>query len=167
MASTQHNLKEAFAGESQANQRYLGFAREAEDAGRPMIARLFRAAAAAETVHAQNHLDAMGAIEETLQNLETARSGEAHEFKEMYPEFLESAREQEHEEGEATFDYAMQVEKIHHALYGEAIETLTGGQDLPERDIYVCRGCGNTVYDEAPEKCPICGAPKAWFMHIE
>ncbi len=167
MGNTEDNLAEAFSGESQANQRYLGFSKEAQQRGRTMIARLFRATAAAETVHAQNHLDAMEAVGETLANLETARAGEAHEFKSMYPDFLRAAREQGHGEGETTFDYAMQVEKIHHALYGKAIEALEGGADLPEQPIYVCRGCGNTVLGEPPEKCPVCGAPRSWFMTIE
>ncbi|MFO8006281.1 MAG: rubrerythrin family protein [Candidatus Brocadiia bacterium] len=167
MADAQQNLKDAFAGESQANQRYLAYAKKARDEGHPMVARLFRAAAAAETVHAQNHMDAMGAVHGTLENLQDAQAGEAHEFRSMYPEFIEGAQQEGREDAEETFDYAMQVEQIHHELYAQAIQALEGGADLPERDMYVCRGCGNTVYDEPPEKCPICGAPKSWFMHIE
>ncbi len=167
MAETQQNLSDAFSGESQANQRYLAFARKAEAEGYRMIARLFRAAAAAETVHAQNHLDAAEAVGDTMDNLETAREGEAHEFQKMYPEFLAGAREEAHQDAEETFDYALQVEQIHHGLYQEAISSLQDGSDLPERDAFVCRGCGNTVYGEPPEKCPICGSPKSWFMHIE
>lgn len=167
MEKSEENLKEAFAGESQANQRYLGFAKKAQKDGFTMIARLFRAAGAAETVHAQNHLDAMGAVRDTLANLSAAQAGEAEEFKSMYPEFLEVARQEGNTDAERTFDYAMQVEKIHHDLYGKAIGALEKGEDLPERKMFVCRGCGNTVEDEAPEKCPICGAPKSWFMLIE
>jgi rubrerythrin len=167
MGDTQENLKDAFAGESQANQRYLGFAKKAEDEGHPMVARLFRGAAAAETVHAQNHLEVMGGVGETLENLQEAQSGEAEEFKSMYPDFISSAREEGHGDGEETFDLAMQVEKTHHKLYGAAIEALKEGKDLEEQDLFVCRGCGNTVLGEAPEECPICGAPKSWFMKIE
>lgn len=167
MAKSQQNLEAAFAGESQANQRYLGFAKKAQEVGLTMIARLFRAAAAAETVHAQNHLDAMGAVRDTLSNLKTAQAGEAEEFRSMYPEFLNVARQEGNQDAEMTFDFAMQVEKIHHDLYGKAMASLEKGKDLPERKMFVCRGCGNTVEDEAPEKCPICGSPKSWFMLIE
>ncbi len=167
MGDTQQNLKAAFAGESQANQRYLGFARKAGEEGHPMVARLFRGAAAAETVHAQNHLDVSDEVGDTLGNLKAARAGEAEEFKSMYPEFVDTAREEGHGEGEETFDLAMQVEKIHHELYGRAIEALEQGEELAEEPVFVCRGCGNTVLREAPEQCPICGAPKSWFMNIE
>ncbi len=167
MADSQKNLEEAFAGESQANQRYLAFAKKAEEEGHKMIARLFRAAAAAETVHAQNHIDAMSGVKDTGANLQEAMAGEAEEFRSMYPEFLEVAREQENEEAETTFDYAMQVEQIHHQLYSKAAEALEDGSDLPEIEMYVCRCCGNTVEGEPPRMCPICGAPRSHFMHIE
>jgi rubrerythrin len=161
------NLKAAFAGESQANQRYHGFARKAEDDGLNMVARLFRAAAAAETVHAQNHLDVMGSVGETTDNIKAAMAGEAEEFKSMYPDFIEAAEAEGNEEAAETFDLAMQVEEIHHDLYGKALEAVEAGRDLPERRMFVCRGCGNTVEDEAPDECPICGAPRSWFMSIE
>lgn len=167
MPETEENLEAAFAGESQANQRYLGFAKKAQEDGRKMIARLFRAAAAAETVHAQNHLRAMAGVGDTLQNLEAAAAGEAEEFESMYPAFLDAARQEGHKAAEKTFDHALQVEKIHHSLYSKAIETLEGSKDLPYRNVFVCRGCGNTVEDDVPAKCPICGAPKSWFMWIE
>jgi len=167
MADSQENLEAAFAGESQANQRYHAFAKKADDEGYSAIARLFRAAAAAETVHAQNHIDAMGAVEDTMANLKTAMASEAEEFESMYPEFIEVAQQEGNEDAETTFDYAMQVEQIHYELYSKAAEALEGGSDLPETDMYVCRGCGNTVEGEPPEKCPICGAPRSWFMLIE
>ncbi len=167
MAATDENLKQAFAGESQANQRYHAFARRAEEDGHKMIARLFRAAAAAETVHAQNHIDAMGAVGETAQNVKAAMAGEAEEFKSMYPAFIVTADDEQRDEARESFDLAMQVEQIHHDLYGKALESLEAGKDLPYRSIFVCRGCGNTVEDAAPEKCPICGAPGSWFMFIE
>ncbi len=167
MSKTSDDLKEAFAGESQANQKYLAFAKKADAEGLPAIARLFRAAAAAETIHAQNHAGVMGIIGATSDNLEAAAAGEAAEFREMYPGFIKQAEQEGNDKARTTFDYANQVEQIHYDLYSKAIETLGKGQDLPETKMFVCRGCGNTVEGEAPEKCPICGAPKSWFMHIE
>lgn len=166
MAETQGNLEEAFAGESQANQRYLAFAKQAEADGLPMIARLFRAAAAAESVHAGNHLNAMEGVGETMDNLQAARAGEHEEVESMYPPMVEQARQQEEEDAAESFDFALQVEKIHHELYNKAIQRLQGGKDLPERLIFVCRNCGNTVEKAPPEECPICGAPHHWFMLI-
>ena len=167
MAETPENLKEAFAGESQANQRYLAFAKEAETEGYPQIARLFRAAAAAETVHAHNHLRQMDGIGDTAENLEAAIAGEAGEFKSMYPAFIQEARAEGNKGAERTFDLALQVERIHHELYSSAAQKLKEGQDFPYANFFVCRGCGNTVVDEVPDKCPICGAPKSWFMWIQ
>lgn len=167
MGKTGDNLKEAFAGESQANQRYHGFARKAEDEGFTMVARLFRAAAAAETVHAQNHLLAMEGVGGTPDNVKEAMAGEAEEFKSMYPDFLQTAKEEGHKGAQRTFGQAMQVEKIHHDLYSKALESLEAGSDLPYKNIFVCRRCGNTVEDVAPEVCPICGAPKSWFMWVQ
>lgn len=167
MAETDKNLKEAFAGESQANQKYLAFARKAEEEGHPQAARLFRAAAAAETVHAQNHAEAMKLVGTTLENLKQAAEGEAEEFRSMYPAFIEAARREGQEDAEETFDYASQVEEIHHRLYSAAISALQKEEEMPEKELFVCRGCGNTVEDEAPERCPVCGAPRSWFMIIE
>jgi rubrerythrin len=167
MAGTQDNLKAAFAGESQANQRYHGSAKKADTDGRKMVAKIFRAAAAAETVHAQNHLLAMSGVGETIDNVKSAIDGEAYEFKKMYPDFLAAAKKEGEEQAERSFDLAMKVEKIHHELYSKALKALQAGKDLPYKNIFVCRGCGNTVEDQAPEECPICGAPKSWFMWIE
>jgi len=167
MGVTQEDLQEAFAGESQANRTYLAFAQKAEEDGYGQVARLFRAAAASETVHALNHLQVMGGIDDTLDNLKEAAEGEAAEFKEMYPEFIERAREGGNEEARDSFEYASKVEEIHHSLYEKAIEAVQQGQDLPETEMFVCQGCGNTVEGEAPESCPICGAPKSMFEKIE
>jgi rubrerythrin len=167
MAKTQGNLQTAFAGESQANQRYHGFAKQAEAEGFKMVAKLFRAAAAAETVHAQNHLDTMGAVQGTADNVKAAMAGEAEEFKSMYPAFLATAKDERNEDAARTFNLALQVERIHHSLYEKALKGLAGGRDLPYRNMFVCRGCGNTVEDQVPEECPICGAPKSWFMWID
>ena len=167
MGQTDENLQEAFAGESQANRKYLAFAEKADKEGLPMAARLFRAAAAAETVHALNHAKVMGIVGSTLENLKDAAKGEGAEFREMYPGFIEQARKEGNKGAERTFHYANQVEQIHHNFFSQATETVQKGEDLPEKKMFVCRGCGNTVEDEAPEKCPICGAPKSWFMDIE
>jgi len=165
--STLDNLKEAFAGESQANRKYLAFGKKAEKDGFKQIAKLFRAAAAAETVHAHAHLAAMGGIKSTQENLISAAEGESHEFKNMYPPFLKEAKENGDTAAELSFKFALAVEEIHHRLYTEAIEAIQGGKDLPDKKIYVCGVCGNTVYDHAPDKCPVCGAPQSKFTEIE
>ncbi len=168
MSDTQQNLAAAFAGESQANQKYLAFAKKAQADGFPMIARLFRAAAAAESVHAGNHFGVMDGVGETLANLNAARAGENEEVESMYPGFIDQARDEGKQDAEETFDYAFQVEKIHRDFYGEAITRLEEkGKDLRPTLMFVCRGCGNTVKGQPPEECPICGAPQHWFMFIE
>ncbi|MFH2012597.1 MAG: rubrerythrin family protein [Pseudomonadota bacterium] len=165
--ATKDNLKEAFAGESQANRRYLAFAKKADADGFPHIAKLFRAAAAAETVHAHAHLRAMRGIDTTEKNLIKAVEGESHEFKSMYPQFLEEAQKENDKSAEISFRFALAVEEIHHQLYKEALKSVQAGKDLPKKKIYVCGVCGNTVYDEAPEKCPVCNAPKSKFKEID
>jgi len=164
--ATSDNLKEAFAGESQANRKYLAFAKKAEEDGYPQVARLFRAAAQAETVHAHAHLRVMGGIRDTAANLREAIDGEGHEFKEMYPEFLSEAESEGMKSAVTSFKYALAVEEIHHGLYGEAMEAVKAGKDLPETKIWVCPVCGNTVKDAPPEKCPICGVPGDRFLEV-
>ena len=163
MGNTQENLQEAFAGESQANRRYLFFADKAETEGHPEVARLFRATAEAETVHARNHLEVMGGIGATKDNLGAAISGEHYEFTKMYPDFIEQAKAEGNEGAEISFTYANKVEKIHHGLYQKALEALNSAQKLKDEPYFVCQGCGYTVGSEAPEKCPICGAPRSKF----
>jgi rubrerythrin len=164
--ATRDDLKAAFAGESQANRTYLAFARKAEQDGYSQIAKLFRAAAAAETVHAHAHLRVLGDVKSTAENLQAAADGEAHEFRHMYPGFLSEAEKEKNNAAAISFRNAMAVEEIHHALYGEALATLNAGSDLPEDAILVCGVCGNTVAGEAPDRCPVCGAPKAKFSEI-
>ncbi len=164
--TTQDNLGAAFAGESQANRKYLAFAKQAEADGYPQIARLFRAAAAAETVHALKHLAAMGGIKSTAENLQAAVDGEGYEFREMYPPFLQEAKDEGAIPAEFSFKYALAVEEIHHALYEEAIEAVKANKDLPDRKVYVCGVCGNTVYDNAPEICPVCNTRNR-FTEVE
>jgi len=167
MSKTQQNLEEAFAGESQASRRYLFFAEEAEKEGHPQIARLFRAAVAAETVHAGNHLRAMGGIGGTKDNLKEAISGENYEFTQMYPAFIEQARAEANKKAEITFDYANKVERVHHGLYQKALEALEARQEPKTEPYFVCPVCGYTAAGEAPEKCPVCGAPRNKFMKVE
>ncbi len=167
MSKTAENLQTAFAGESQANRTYLAFAKKADADGLPMVARLFRAAAAAETVHALNHAREMGIVGSTEKNLKAAAAGEADEFKKMYPPFIQQAEVDGNPGAKRSFDYANQVEQIHHGLYTRAIETVQKGEDLAEAKMFVCPVCGNTFVGEAPERCPICGTPASKFIHIE
>ncbi|MHC4622339.1 MAG: rubrerythrin family protein [Planctomycetota bacterium] len=164
--ATADDLKQAFAGESQANRKYLAFARKAEAEGYPMVAKVFRAAAEAETVHAHAHLRAMGGIRSTQENLQEAIKGESFEFKQMYPGYIEQAAEEQAKAALASFQNAMAVEQVHHSLYLEASKAVQAGSDLKEAKVFVCSVCGNTVLDEAPEKCPICGASKDKFHEV-
>ena len=167
MSQTDDNLKEAFAGESQANRKYLAFSKRADKDKLPQVARLFRAAAEAETVHALNHLRVAGGVKSTLENLKDAAAGEAFEFQKMYPGFITQADADGNKAAKESFDVANQVEEIHHKLYNRAVEAVKAGKDLPAAEMWVCGGCGNTVEGAPPEKCPICGAPKKMFKKIE
>ncbi len=164
--ATKDDLQTAFAGESRANRMYTAFAKKAGEQGLAQVAKLFRAAAEAETVHALAHFRAMGGIKDTAENLKTAVEGEKEEFKKMYPEFLARAREEDNKPAELSFKYALAVEKIHHGLYSKALEAVQSGNDLEETAIYVCTVCGNTVEGAAPEKCPVCGVPRKKFIHV-
>ena len=167
MSNTLENLQAAFAGESQANRRYLFSADRAEKEGHPQIARLFRAAAEAETVHARNHLEVMGGIKSTRDNLGAAIEGEHYEFTQMYSSFIKQAKAESNDKARFSFDVANKVEKVHHGLYQKALEALDGGEKLKDESYFVCQVCGNTVAGEAPEKCPICGAPRKMFRRVE
>lgn len=167
MANTRDNLNAAFAGESQANRRYCFFAEKAEAEDHPDIARLFRAAAESETVHARNHLRTLGNIKSTRDNLEVAVSGELHEFTKMYPEFIEQAKVENNSGAQMSFDWANKVEKIHHGLYRRALEALDKVQRFKDEPYFVCQGCGYIVGGEAPDKCPVCGAPRSAFKQVD
>jgi len=164
MSKTEQNLREAFAGESQANRRYLAFAKQAEKEGYPQAAKLFRAAAEAETVHAHTHLRTMGGIKSTAENLKEAIAGETHEFKKMYPAMIDQAKAEGNKAAERTFSYANDVEKVHAQLYQKALDNL-GKQ--PEVDYYVCSVCGYTCESEAPDRCPVCNAVKKAFFKVD
>ena len=164
--STNDNLQAAFAGESQANRKYLAFAKKAEADGYPQVAKLFRAAADAETIHAHAHLRVLGGIKDTVANLKEAIAGEAYEFKTMYPEFLAEAEKEDQKPATISFKNALAVEEIHHNLYSEALKAVESGSDLSAQQIYVCPVCGNTVYGSAPDKCPICNIPGEKFVEV-
>lgn len=167
MTESLDKLMAAFAGESQANRRYLAFAKKAEEEGLPQIAKLFRAAAEAETVHALNHLRIAGKIGMTISNLDEAINGETYEFRQMYPEFITIAQKEKNKQAEWSFTVANQVEEIHAGLYMKAQDTLKAKKPTPSVDYYVCKVCGNTVERDAPDKCLICGAPKAQFLRVQ
>ena len=164
--STMDNLQEAFAGESQANRMYLAFAKQAEADGLHQVARLFRATAEAETIHAHAHFRVMGKIKHTAENLEAAIAGEAHEFETMYPAFLAEAQAEGVKPAEFSFKNALAVEEIHHGLYSKALDAVKSGGDLPAVTIHVCPVCGNTVEGDVPETCQICNVPGSKFLTI-
>jgi rubrerythrin len=161
--STNEDLQNAFAGESQANRKYLAFAKKAEDEGYGQVAKLFRAAAEAETVHAHNHLRVMGGIKSTKENIEEAIEGETHEYTKMYPEMILQARKEENKKAINSFDIANKVESIHASLYRKALDNLGNNEPV---DYYVCQICGNTVENSVPDKCHVCGAPASKFTKI-
>jgi rubrerythrin len=167
MSKTDDNLQAAFAGESQANRKYLAFAKAAEQEGFGQVARLFRAAAEAETVHAHNHLKSMGGIGKTADNLKAAIDGETFEFKSMYPKFITQAEKDKNGKAGMSFRYANKVEGIHAGLYQKAADGVAKGQDLPQAAIWVCQTCGNTVEGEPPASCPVCGSSKDRFKRID
>jgi len=166
MASTEDNLKAAFAGESQANRKYLAYAKKADEEGLPQVAKLFRAAAEAETVHALAHFKALGAVKATVENLDDAIAGESYENTEMYPPFIEQAEKDGHKDALRSFKYANEVEKVHEKLYRGAKAAVTSGKDLPPRKLYLCPICGNVEEDEPPATCPVCGVSGKMFKEI-
>ena len=160
MSKTEKNLADAFAGESQANRRYLAFAQRAEDEFMHGVAKLFRAVAKAETVHAIKHLRVAGGVKDTAENLKEALAGETHEFKTMYPQMIADAQAEAQKSAEISFQYANDVEKGHAALYKKALENPG---KYPMKDYYICKICGHTAEDAAPDTCPVCGANKKAF----
>ncbi|HEC37788.1 MAG TPA: rubrerythrin family protein [bacterium] len=167
MTKSEENLKAAFAGESQANRKYLAFAEKADKEGFSQVAKIFRAAAEAETVHALNHFRALKGIKSTKENIQAAVEGEHYEFTKMYPEFLKDAKAEGDKNAERTFNYANEVEKVHHKLYKSALEAVENGKDLEKREVHICPVCGYTHEGPLPEKCPVCGAVKKVFQKID
>jgi len=164
MSKTDQNLANAFAGESQANRKYLAFAEKADKEGMKQVAKIFRAAAAAETVHAHNHLRAMKGIGSTAENIAAAVGGETFEVESMYPPMIEAAKSEDAKAALKSFEYALAVEKVHAELFKKAQAEL---EKMAEQDVYVCKVCGHTVEGEPPDKCPVCGSGKAAFEKID
>ena len=163
---TEEFLKAAFSGESQAHMKYLIFAEKAEEEGLKNIARLFRAIAYAEYVHARNHLKELGMVGVTKDNLQAAIEGETYEVQEMYPVYNNTAKMQGEKGAERSTKYALEAEKIHAALYSKAKQTVIEGKDIEIRKIYICPKCGYTVEGEPPERCPVCGLPREKFKEF-
>ena len=165
MATTQENLKEAFAGESQANQKYRAFAKKAAREGFPNIAKLFSTTAEAERIHAEGHLGALDGIGATLENLKQAIAGETYEYKEMYPPMLEQALKENHK-AQRMFKYAVAAEEVHAQLYKKALEAVEQGKDLEETEFYLCPVCGHIEFGKPQEDCPICGTLASKYVQI-
>ena len=165
MPTTIDNLKDAFAGESQANQKYRAFAKKAEQDGFPNVARLFRTAAEAERIHAEGHLKSLEGIGSTADNLQTAISGETHEYKEMYPPMLDQAKIDDHK-AKRMFGYALEAEAVHAKLYALALEAVKQGKDLTEVEFYLCPVCGNIEIGKPTEPCRICGTKAEKFVLV-
>ena len=162
--ATQENLMTAFAGESQANRKYLAFAKKAEGEGKPGLAQLFRVAAEGETVHAFGHFEVAGGASDSIENLKKAIEGETYEFTEMYPKFLEEAKSEGNTKATTSFYRANEIEKEHEKLFQEALEK---NGDIPTQEYYVCSVCGHIEIGTAPENCPVCGVPKENFKKVE
>jgi rubrerythrin len=165
MSQTEQNLQEAFAGESQANRKYLAFAKKADQEGYPQVANLFRAVAEAETVHAHAHLRVLKGIKSTAENLKEAIAGESHEFKSMYPAMIDAAQSEGDKAAERSFTYANEVEKIHADLYQKALDSLDNPKAV--ECYYVCAVCGYTCENEPPETCPVCSANIKAFSRVD
>jgi rubrerythrin len=165
MTTTLDNLKDAFAGESQASQKYRAYAKKAERDGFPNVARLFRTAAEAERIHAEGHLAAMEKIGSTAENLEAAINGETYEYKEMYPPMLEQAIADEHK-AKRMFGYALDAEAVHAKLYARALEAVKEGRDLAGVDFYLCPVCGYIEFGKPTEPCPVCKTKPDKFVQI-
>lgn len=164
MSKTEKDLMDAFAGESQANRRYLAYSQRAEDEFLHGVAKLFRAIAEAETIHAIKHLRTAGKVRSTKENLEDAIAGETHEYTRMYPEMIAHAKEESHKSAEVGFDYANKVEALHAQLYKKA---LADPDNFPVQDYYICKICGYTAAKDMPDVCPVCGANQKAFFKVE
>jgi rubrerythrin len=165
MPTTLDNLKNAFAGESQANQKYRAFAKKAEKDGFPNVARLFRTAAEAERIHAEGHLGSMEGIGSTADNLQAAINGETYEYKEMYPPMVEQATADDHK-AKRMFGYALDAEAVHAKLYALALEAVKQGKDLTEVDFYLCPVCGYIEMGKPTEACPVCKTKPEKFVLV-
>ena len=166
MPTTEENLKSAFAGESQANRKYLAFANKAARDGFPNVARLFKATAEAETIHAHGHLRALDGVKTTAENLKSAIDGETYEFSNMYPPMLEQAVKEGHK-AKLMFGYAVEAEKVHAERYKAALDAVTAGKDLDSGEVYLCPVCGHIEFRTPAGKCPICGVAPDKYVRVE
>lgn len=165
MKNTMENLAEAFAGESQANRKYLAFAKKAEEEGYKNIGKLFRTIAEAETIHALGHLSSMGKVKSTVENLQAAIDGETYEYTEMYPPMLQEAKQSNHP-AKRMFDFAVKAEKIHAEIYAFALENVKNGKDITSDEIYLCPICGHIELKKPDSRCPICNAPAEKYIRV-
>lgn len=165
MSKTTDHLEEAFAGESQANQKYRAFAKKAEKEGFANIAKLFKTTAEAERIHAEGHLLALDKVGSTVENLQQSIDGETHEYESMYPPMVDQAESEGHK-AKRMFNFAIKAEAVHAELYKKALEAVKNGKDLEVTDFYLCPICGHIEFGQPPEKCPICGAKKAAFQLV-
>jgi rubrerythrin len=163
MSKTANNMKDAFGGESQAYQRYLAFAQRAADEYKEGVYKLFHAVAASEKIHAQRHLSYMKGVGSTSENLKQAMDGEMHEFKTLYPKMIAEAKEEAEEGPAISLSHAGEVEKTHHELFKKAFENP---EKFPVQEYFLCYACGYVVPEEAPERCPVCGAVKKSFQKV-
>lgn len=167
MSQTEQNLKDAFAGESQANRKYTAFAKKADDEGFPGIAKLFRTVAFAETVHALRELKDMGGVKDTASNLQAAIDGETYEYTDMYVKFLDAATKEGVAAAVKTFEWAKKVEEVHAQWYKKALEAVKEGKDLRPKKLWVCQECGNVIEGDLPEKCPVCAHAKEFYIRLD
>ncbi|MHA1917243.1 MAG: rubrerythrin family protein [Candidatus Ranarchaeia archaeon] len=165
--TTKENLEYAFAGESQANRKYLAFSKQAKKEGFEQVAKIFRAVAEAETVHAHNHLKVLGEVKTTLENLKAAIMGEIEEYENMYPKFMKEAEAEGEKDALRTFNFANEVEKIHAEIFKQAADAIKRGEDLSKAEVYVCPICGWTHIGVPPAKCPICFTVKEKFIQMK
>lgn len=166
MSKTQEGLKAAFAGESQANRKYLAFAAAAEKEGKTNLAKLFRAVAEGETIHALKHLATLGEVKSSVENVKAALAGETYEIESMYPEFIKAAQEEGEKAAEISFTGANEVEKVHQKQFTKALEKIEVGEDIEEKEYHVCPVCGNLFDGELPDNCPICKVSKEKFIQM-
>lgn len=165
MATTKENLKEAFAGESQANQKYRAFAKKAEKEGFKNIAKLFSTAAEAERIHAEGHLNSLEGIGSTIENLKAAIEGETYEYTEMYPPMHDQAVKDDHK-AQRMFKYALDAEKVHAELYKLALAAAEQGKDIDVNEIYLCPVCGHIEFGKPEKNCPICGTLASKYVKV-
>jgi rubrerythrin len=163
---TTDDLQAAFAGESQANRKYLAFAKKAEKEGFSQVGKLFRAVARAETIHAHSHLNVLDGVQGTATNLKESMAGEHHEFTEMYPGFIATAKAEGNKKAIRSMTNAMEVEKVHHDLFGQALAAIESGKDLEGKSIYLCPVCGHVEFGTPPANCPVCNVKGEKYMTV-